>query len=86
MVTEIEANFIGCAERSFQDRKGSTVRYRKLNFLCHGEQTPVSMSVRYDVELGNLSPFDGIVLTIDWYYNGKTGFWNPRIVNVVSNG
>lgn len=84
MVTEILANYIGCEERSFKSKEGEQVNYRKLNFLCHGEQSPFAMSVRSDCDLLNISPFEQIVLMIEWRYNVKTGFWNPRVIKVLA--
>lgn len=84
MVTEILANYIGCEDRSFKNKEGEEVNYRKLNFLCHGEQSPFAMSVRSDCELLNISPFEQILLMIEWRYNTKSGFWNPKIIKVIS--
>lgn len=84
MITEIQANYIGCEERSFKSKEGDDVHYRKLNFLCHGEQTPFAMSVRSDCELLNISPFEQIVLMIEWMYNQKSGFWNPKVIKVLT--
>lgn len=84
MVTEVLANYIGCEDRSFKNKEGEQINYRKLNFLCHGEQSPFAMSVRSECDLPNLGPFEQIVLMIEWRYNVKSGFWNPGIIKVLT--
>jgi hypothetical protein len=83
MVSEILANYIGNEERSFTDKNGKEVRYSKLSFLCHGEEQPFTMGLRSGVTIENIKRFEEVVLMIDWNYNTKTGFWNPKVIKVL---